>query len=197
MRYQDFVSKFKPQKLSLLNAGKISNYISVREFADSKTGKLPYFPDTLDGALQVQIFIAIELLLDTFDFIRSKYGKAIQITSGWREITTQEAIKTEKQKQGKSEQVAKSVSPHIFGVALDIKDPSLGSDQSKLLQFILSLDSIGKDLRIGSKSYNLNFLHIDVAYALPIDSLWQAKFGITTKEAYEAVKASWRKGVRW
>jgi uncharacterized protein YcbK (DUF882 family) len=176
-----------------MKENKLGKYVKVEEFWDSEMKKLPEYPDYLGEELLEKLFMTTIMLIDTFDYIRETYRRPIQITSGYRTIAHHEKLKAQGLK------TAKFVSPHTLGVAMDIKDPYLekeGKDHSILYNHINSLP-IGKDLRIGFKAYSGKFIHIDIAYELPIDKLYEKKYVIDSREKYFECLRNWKRGVRW
>jgi zinc D-Ala-D-Ala carboxypeptidase len=138
--------------------GKISPFISDREASCSHCGKTKVY----------------EPMVLLFNEARQAYGKPIVINSFYR------CPEYQKQLQ-KSNPNAALISPHVYGVAMDLAIPR----DLTIYQLIDLFLQAAKDLglpkpRIGHKQYNNAFLHVDLAFMVdPNPAPWAWKPGVT------------------
>lgn len=126
--------------------------------------------------------VMLKATLDLFDYLRELHGAPIAINSGRRSEAKQKELIAEGYR-------AASVSPHVYGAALDVDVPD-GKRDVYLVALILGAAKLMglPQPRIGYKQYRKgatsSFVHYDFAFLLPEGTL-------------EKVPPSWREGVMW
>lgn len=97
-------------------------------------------------------------LFDSFKTIREKWGRPINISSGYRCLKKQKELYDQ-------DATPAIISTHCFGVALDL-DTSDEEETKSLVKFI---KRFCPDLRVGWKTYlyrGQSFIHIDTGYRI-------------------------------
>ena len=147
----------------------IADFITFLEYKCRHCGKLqPAFYDH-DGQRTGRVPFVYQEFFDIFKEIRTRWGKPINITSGYRCPKYQHKLYD----QGMSNAI---LSPHSTGFALDL-DCKTMNDVDVLAGLI---GSINPELRIGAYKYKMTFVHIDCAFmVVPI------------------LSRQWQRGVRW
>lgn len=190
MKFEDVLRKVDPDRYELFKTGKLSKHISVKQFADPNGFVLPEYPDTIDPGLAEHLVSCILFHIDFVDFIFESYKGKLVITDFYRTYERFQKLKKTKPKDS-----ASTLSPHVFGVATDLKDLNL-KDQMPLYTYIIS-NPYGRNLRIGIKKYNSQFIHIDTAFNLDLDRIYANKYLIDSENTYRVLKKNWVMGVRW
>ena len=121
---------------------KVSTYLTLNEYKCKCCDQLPPSFDIDDIATPFQI------LLDSFDFIRSEWGKPIFVTSGYRCPMHNAMVG------------GRVLSAHMFGFALDLFCDSY----DEVMELDDIIEELCPDLRRGRYTENGSFIHIDVAY---------------------------------
>ena len=147
----------------------IADFITFREYQCSHCSKLPPSFYDHDGQRTGRVPSVYQEFFDIFKEIRTRWGKPINITSGYRCPKYQHKLYD----QGMSNAI---LSPHSTGFALDL-DCKTMNDVDVLAGLI---GSINPELRIGAYKYKMTFVHIDSAFVVtPI------------------LSRQWQRGVRW
>jgi hypothetical protein len=121
----------------------ITEHLSEDEYrCRCKCGRLPPDYDQLDMPP------AYDYLFDCFENVREKWGKPLNVTSGYRCAAHNKAVG------------GGDLSAHLFGLALDI----LCEDKDEVKKLRDVVREACPDLRIGWKSYGENLLHFDCAF---------------------------------
>ena len=181
--FEDYMKSFLEGEV-LLKEGLVSEHIYIREYACKHCGKFPPLEDVPED-LSEQWFFAIRKVFDAFEDLREFVGRPIFISSGYRckeyqKILTARGYKTAE------------VSPHNFGVALDI----IVGDERDNQVAVSFLELYHSDLRIGFQLYNHKFIHIDTAYLLPIKKFQELKI-LPTLVRGVSLQKYWTEGKRW
>lgn len=136
----------------------IAPYVLVREYECSCCSRLPpEFYYNGGGRVDSPPYIYRELF-DGFKTIREKWGRPINISSGYRCIKKQKEL----HEQGMTSAI---ISVHNFGLALDL-DNSNEEETKSMVKFI---KRFCPDLRLGYRSYlykGQSFIHIDTGYRI-------------------------------
>lgn len=138
-----------------VRAGKVSPYITDWEATCSHCGEARLY----------------EPMIRLFARARKTYGRPIVINSFYR------CPDYQKQLQGNNP-YAVSISPHVYGVAMDLAIPAgLTIYQFKDL-FLQAAKELGlQKPRLGHKQYNDAFLHVDLAFMVknnPKPGVWKS-----------------------
>lgn len=147
----------------------IASFITYKEFQCRHCGKLPplFYHD--DGGRKSNVPTIYKEFFDIFKHIREEWGRAINITSGYRCPRYQRELYD----QGISNAI---LSPHSTGFALDLDCKTM--DEVDVMAKLI--ESICSELRIGVYKYKMTFIHIDAAY-----------------KVFPILSRHWQKGVRW
>ena len=125
--------------------GDLSDHLSASEYRCRCCGKLP--PQFVEGGL---IHDAYKTLFYTFERIREMWQKPLIVTSGYRCKARNAAVGGE------------GCSPHLFGLALDLKVDSF--EEARILAY--AAKKTGLPMRLGYKKYNVPTFHFDVAFLI-------------------------------
>ena len=147
----------------------IAPFITYKEYKCSHCGKLPplFYHD--DGGRKDVVPAIYKEFFDIFKHIREEWGRAINITSGYRCPQYQRELYD----QGISNAI---LSPHSTGFALDLDCKTM--DEVDVMAKLI--ESICSELRIGVYKYKMTFIHIDSAY-----------------KVFPILSRHWQRGVRW
>lgn len=189
IKFEDVLKGKFPDRYSLFKSGKLGKKVTVKQFADP-SGALPVYPDSVPEELAESLVRAILFHVDYIDYLLSNYPGDLVINDWYRTYDRAESLKKS------NPNAASMLSPHVFGIATDLKDRSVKGPQDKLFDFITSTP-YGKSLRIGYVKYNKQFIHIDCAFNLPLKDLYTYKLYITDEDTYKKLVANWKTGVRW
>lgn len=135
----------------------IAPFITYKEFQCHHCNKLPpaFYHD---GERRGDVPYIYKEFFDIFKCIRTEWGRAIPITSGYRCV--------EKQKNLYNQGISSAlISVHNFGLALDLQI----SDEYEVKSMVKLIKGICPELRIGWKTYlhrGQSFIHIDVGYLI-------------------------------
>lgn len=147
----------------------IAPFITYREYQCSHCNRLPPAFYDHDGQRTGHIPYIYKEFFEIFEELRTKWGKPIRITSGYRCPKYQHKLYD----QGMTNAI---LSPHSTGLALDLDCKSM-NDVDVLAGLA---ESVSPELRIGIYKYKMTFVHIDAAYMVsPI------------------LSRQWQRGVRW
>jgi len=124
--------------------------------------------------------------INTFDFVRELHGGPLGINSGRRSQAKQEELKLEGYR-------AATVSPHVYGAALDVDVPDGKRDEYLVALILGAAQIMGLPRpRIGykqyRKGYTSSFVHFDYCFLLPPETLASLP---------ESVRLAWRVGAMW
>ena len=136
----------------------IAPFITYKEYQCHCCSRLPpEFYYNGGGRVDSPPYLYRELF-DGFKTIREKWGRPINISSGYRCIKKQKELYDQ-------DMTSAIISTHCFGVALDL-DTSNEEETKSLVKFI---KRFCPDLRLGWKIYlyrGQSFVHIDVGYRI-------------------------------
>ena len=151
-------------------------YITVEEYKCHHCNSLPFGISTPDD---IDKYPWIKYTFNVFKEIREHFNVPIIITSGYRCIINQLSLLAENKTKT-------LLSAHVFGSALDIKPvEETGLTTDDIYEY---LEKWHPEMRIGFKSYNKSFLHIDSAFLIPKH----------LKEVLpKKTKKHFRRGARW
>ena len=128
--------------------GYIAPYVLKSEYACACCGKVPY--EVCGPVVEMPTFYYV--LFESFKWFREDWGKAVNITSGYR-------CPAHNQQVG-----GVPMSLHIFGGALDMKF----RDDEETAKAAKAIDDSCPDLRMGVYLKGESRLHVDVGYlAIP------------------------------
>ena len=138
----------------------IWNYITFKEYECSHCHKLPplFYHD--NGGRVNNVPAVYVPLFEAFEDIRERWGRSINISSGYRCIKKQRDLYD----QGITTAI---ISTHCFGTALDL-DTSSEEETKSLVKLI---ETYQPDLRVGYQSYlykGQTLIHVDTNYLLNI-----------------------------
>lgn len=143
-----------------MNKKFIWNYITFGEYECSHCHRLPplFYHD--DGGRKNNVPAIYVPLFEAFEDIRTRWGRSIKISSGYRCI--------KKQRELYDQDITSAIiSAHCFGTALDL-DTSSEEETKSLVKLI---GTYQPDLRVGFQSYlhrGQTLIHIDTTYLLNI-----------------------------
>lgn len=136
----------------------IAPFLTYNEYKCSHCGKLPPSFYDHDGQRTEHVPYIYGEFFDIFKTIRTAWGRAIPITSGYRCI--------KKQKDLYDQGVASAlISVHNFGLAMDLDC----KDEHEVITMVKLIKKICPELRIGWKTYlhrGQSFIHIDCGYLI-------------------------------
>ena len=134
----------------------IAKYITFKEYECSHCGRLPPLFYHTDGGRKDSVPAIYVPLFEAFEDIRTRWGKPIRISSGYR------CIKYSKQMYEDGISSA-YLSTHAFGMALDLDVP----DEEAVKSLVKLIEKYQPELRIGYNSYlcrGQSLVHIDTGF---------------------------------
>lgn len=166
--------------------GKVSDHISIKEYQCHHCHRLPPEDDHYLGQYIPfsSIMDALDELFESFEKLRDMMGIPIPVTSGYRCKRHQDELRELGYK-------AALVSPHNFGVALDI---TFSSIELNMEAYKLLTEEVNPNLRVGFWKYQKELIHLDTAYNLILtDDLMR----VIGDNIYQKLLRNYRQGVRW
>ncbi len=136
----------------------IADFILTKEYECSCCSRLPpEFYYNGGGRVDSPPYLYRELF-DSFKTIREKWGRAIDISSGYRCLKKQKELFDQ-------DMTSAIISVHNFGLALDLEN----SDEKETKSMVKFIKRFCPDLRLGWKIYlykGQSFIHIDTGYRI-------------------------------
>jgi uncharacterized protein YcbK (DUF882 family) len=154
----------------------LSKNFTLAELVKSETATKNKFTEQFTPPPQV-VSNLIDLCTDILQPFRDKWGKAVKLSSGYRCLRLNTAVKGVKS------------SAHVSGKAVDIS--IVGLSQAEVFKMVELLIEVGAK-RIG---LGWSFIHVDNDYSKPTPAVFL--YGSKTPTWLSAKKEVWLKMIKW